>query len=172
VERPRRDPIGRKDVREGVAVKEGEKAPDFDLPADGGGRVRLGDFKGRPLVLYLYPKDDTPGCTKEAIGFAEVYDEFRAAGVEIVGLSKDGVADHEKFKAKYELPFPLASDRDGKVIAAYGSWVEKSRYGRRYMGTERSTFLIDGTGTVRKVWRDVKVPGHVDEVLEAARSAG
>jgi thioredoxin-dependent peroxiredoxin len=172
VERPPRNPTGRKDVIEGVAVREGEKAPDFDLPADGGGRVRLGDFKGRPLVLYFYPRDDTPGCTKEAIGFAGAYDRFRAAGVEVVGVSKDGVASHDRFKAKYELTFPLASDEEGKVIEAYGSWVEKSRYGRRYMGTERSTFLIDGAGTLRKVWRDVKVPGHVDEVLEAARSAG
>jgi peroxiredoxin Q/BCP len=160
------------DMTENVAVDEGEKAPDFDLPTDNGGRVQLGDFKGKPLVLYFYPRDDTPGCTKEAMGFAEAYDHFRAAGVEVVGVSKDGVLSHDKFKAKYELPFPLASDEGGKVIEAYGSWVEKSRYGRRYMGTERSTFLIDGAGTIRKVWRDVKVAGHVDEVLEAARSAG
>ena len=159
-------------MTEAAAVKEGEKAPDFDVPADNGGRVRLSDFKGRPLVLYFYPKDDTPGCTKEATGFAEAYDQFRAAGVEVVGVSKDGVASHDRFKAKYELTFPLASDEEGKVIGAYGSWIEKSRYGRKYMGTERSTFLIDGAGTIRKVWRDVKVDGHVAEVLEAARSAG
>jgi peroxiredoxin Q/BCP len=105
-------------MTEAVAVKEGEKAPDFDLPADHGGRVRLGDFKGRPLVLYFYPKDDTPGCTKEATGFAEAYDRFRAAGVEVVGVSKDGVVSHDRFKAKYELPFPLASDEEGKAIEA------------------------------------------------------
>ncbi|MGH6916047.1 MAG: peroxiredoxin, partial [Geminicoccales bacterium] len=147
-------------------------APGFDLPADGGGRVRLGDFQGSPLVLYFYPKDDTPGCTKEAQGFAEAYGAFRAAGVEIVGVSKDDVASHERFKAKYGLSFPLASDPDGAVVEAYGSWVEKSNYGRTYMGIDRSTFLIDGSGTLQKVWRGVKVPGHVAEVLAAAKALG
>ena len=153
-----------------MTLEAGQPAPDFDLPATGGGRVRLADFKGTPLVLYFYPKDDTPGCTKEAQGFAEAYPEFQAAGVEVVGVSKDGPASHEKFKAKYDLPFPLASDESGATIEAYGAWVEKSMYGRKYMGTDRATVLIDGDGKVRKVWRKVKVPGHVAEVLEAARA--
>jgi peroxiredoxin Q/BCP len=152
-----------------MSLAPGQAAPDFDLPADGGGRVRLADFKGRPLVLYFYPKDDTPGCTKEAQGFAAAAPEFAAAGVAVVGVSKDDVASHDQFKAKYGLPFALASDETGGTVEAYGSWVEKSMYGRNYMGIDRSTFLIDGTGTVRSVWRKVKVPGHVDEVLAAAK---
>ena len=155
-----------------MTVEAGQPAPDFDLPADGGGRVRLANFKGRPLVLYFYPKDDTPGCTKEAQGFTAALPEFAAAGVAVVGLSKDSVASHEKFKAKYDLSFALASDEAGSVVEAYGSWVEKSMYGRRSMGIERSTFLIDGSGTLRRVWRQVKVPGHVEEVLAAAKALG
>lgn len=153
-----------------MAVEAGGPAPDFDLPTDGGGRARLSDFKGKPLVLYFYPKDDTSGCTKEAIGFAQAYPEFQAAGVEIVGISKDGVASHDKFKAKHGLPFALASDEAGDVVEAYGSWVEKSMYGKKYMGIDRSTFLIDRAGRLQRVWRKVKVPGHVPEVLEAARA--
>jgi peroxiredoxin Q/BCP len=153
-----------------VAVEAGQAAPEFDLPAAGGGRARLADFKGKPLVVYFYPKDDTPGCTKEARGFAEAYPDFQAAGVALVGISKDSPASHDRFKAKYDLPFTLASDEHGGVIEAYGSWVEKSMYGKTYMGIDRSTFLIDRDGTVRKVWRKVKVPGHVAEVLEAARA--
>ena len=153
-----------------MTLEAGDKAPDFDLPTDGGGRVRLADLKGRPLVLYFYPKDDTPGCTKEAIDFAHAHSAFAAAGVAIVGISKDSVASHDRFKAKHELPFALASDESGAVVEAYGSWVEKSMYGRTYMGIERSTFLIDGQGTVRQVWRKVQVPGHVDAVLAAARN--
>jgi peroxiredoxin Q/BCP len=155
-----------------VTLDAGQPAPDFDLPTDGGGRVRLADFKGRPLVLYFYPKDDTPGCTKEAQGFAEAYPEFQAAGIELLGLSKDSAASHDKFKAKYRLPFSLASDAEGDVIAAYGSWVEKSMYGKKYMGIDRSTFLIDGDGMLRRVWRKVSVSGHVAEVLAAARTLG
>ena len=155
-----------------MTISAGDKAPDFDLPRDGGGRIRLADFAGRPLVLYFYPKDDTSGCTKEAAGFAAAYDDFQAAGVEVVGLSKDSVASHDKFKAKHGLPFPLASDEDGQVVEAYGSWVEKNMYGKTYMGIDRSTFLIGPDGTLRKVWRKVKVPGHVDAVLAAAREAG
>jgi peroxiredoxin Q/BCP len=155
-----------------VTLDAGQPAPDFDLPTDGGGRVRLADFKGRPLVLYFYPKDDTPGCTKEAQGFAEAYPEFQAAGIELLGLSKDSAASHDKFKARYRLPFTLASDADGDVIAAYGSWVEKSMYGKEYMGIDRSTFLIDGDGMLRRVWRKVSVSGHVAEVLAAARALG
>ena len=153
-----------------MAVEAGQAAPEFDLPAAGGGRARLADFKGKPLVVYFYPKDDTPGCTKEARGFAEAYPDFQAAGVALVGISKDSPASHDRFKAKYDLPFTLASDEHGGVIEAYGSWVEKSMYGKTYMGIDRSTFLIDRDGTVRKVWRKVKVPGHVAEVLEAARA--
>jgi thioredoxin-dependent peroxiredoxin len=149
-----------------------QAAPDFDLPTDGGGRVRLGDFNGQPLVLYFYPKDDTPGCTKEAQGFAEAYPEFQAAGIRVLGISKDSTVSHDRFKAKYDLPFPLASDEAGGVVEAYGSWVEKSRYGKTYMGIDRSTFLIDGQGTLRRVWRQVSVPGHVAEVLDAARALG
>ena len=153
-----------------MTVDVGQAAPDFDLPTDGGGRVRLADFKGKPLVLYFYPKDNTPGCTKEAQGFAEAYGEFQAAGVEVVGISKDSVASHDKFKAKFQLPFPLTSDEAGGVVEAYGSWVEKSMYGKKYMGIDRSTFLIDRDGTLRRIWRKVAVPGHVAEVLEAARA--
>ena len=145
----------------------GDKAPGFDLPTDGGGRVRLESFRSKPVVLYFYPKDDTSGCTKEAQGFAEAYGEFKAAGAEVIGVSKDGVASHDKFKAKYGLPFPLGSDEDGKMVEAYGVWVEKSMYGRSYMGIDRSTFLIDGDGVIQKAWRKVKVPGHVQEVLAA-----
>jgi peroxiredoxin Q/BCP len=155
-----------------VTLDAGQPAPDFDLPTDGGGRVRLADFKGRPLVLYFYPKDDTPGCTKEAQGFAEAYPEFQAAGIELLGLSKDSAASHDKFKAKYRLPLTLASDAEGDVIAAYGSWFEKSMYGKKYMGIDRSTFLIDGDGMLRRVWRKVSVSGHVAEVLAAARALG
>jgi thioredoxin-dependent peroxiredoxin len=153
-----------------VTLDAGQPAPDFDLPTDGGGRVRLADFKGKPLVLYFYPKDDTPGCTKEAQGFAEAYPELRAAGVELLGISKDSATSHDKFKAKYQLPFALASDAEDDVIAAYGSWVEKSMYGKKYMGIDRSTFLIDGDGILRRVWRKVSVSGHVAEVLDAARA--
>ena len=150
-----------------MALEEGHPAPEFDLPTAGGGRARLADFKGKPLVLYFYPKDDTPGCTEEAQDFADAYPELQAAGVEVVGVSKDGTASHEKFKVKYDLPFTLASDQQGGMVEAYGSWVEKSMYGKEYMGIDRSTFLIDGDGTVRRVWRNVKVPGHVAEVLAA-----
>jgi peroxiredoxin Q/BCP len=155
-----------------VTLDAGQPAPGFDLPSDGGGRVRLADFIGRPLVLYFYPKDDTPGCTKEAEGFAAAYPAFQAAGIEVVGVSRDNAASHDRFKAKYRLPFPLASDVDGGVVEAYGSWVEKSRYGKTYMGIDRSTFLIDGDGVLRRVWRKVSVPGHVAEVLDAARALG
>jgi peroxiredoxin Q/BCP len=151
-----------------MAVEVGQPAPEFDLPTAGGGRARLADFKGRPLVVYFYPKDDTPGCTKEAQGFAEAYPEFQAAGVALVGISKDSPASHDRFRAKYDLPFMLASDERGEVVEAYGSWVEKSMYGKKYMGIDRSTYLIDAGGKVRKIWRNVKVPGHVAEVLAAA----
>jgi peroxiredoxin len=151
------------------ALQPGSPAPEFDLPADGGGRARLKDYAGRTVVLYFYPKDDTSGCTKEAVEFTEKADAFAEAGAVVIGLSKDSVAAHEKFKAKYGLAPILASDPDGAVVEAYGAWVQKSMYGRSYMGIERSTFLIDGRGVIRRVWRKVKVPGHVAEVLEAVR---
>jgi peroxiredoxin Q/BCP len=149
---------------------DGKPLPAFDLPTDGGGQARNADYAGKTLVLYLYPKDDTSGCTKESIGFAEAYQSFQAAGAEIVGLSKDGVKSHDKFKAKYHLPFTLLADEDTRLIDALGAWVEKSMYGKTYMGTERSTFLIDGDGVIRRVWRKVGVPGHVDEVLAAVKA--
>ncbi len=152
-----------------TTIGEGDAAPEFDLPADGGGRVRSADLKGKPYVIYFYPKDDTPGCTKEAIGFSCVYDRFKAAGVELVGVSKDGVKSHDRFKQKHGLAFPLASDEAGGVVEAFGAWVEKSMYGKKYMGVDRSTFLVGPDGKVVKAWRKVAVPGHVEEVLEAAR---
>ncbi|MEM9628701.1 MAG: peroxiredoxin [Pseudomonadota bacterium] len=148
----------------------GQNLPAFDLPTDGGGQASNATFKGKTLVLYLYPKDDTSGCTKESQGFTERYADFQAAGAEIVGLSKDGVKSHDKFKAKYGFPFTLLADEDTKLIDALGSWVEKSMYGKKYMGTDRSTFIVDGDGVIQKVWRKVKVPGHVDEVLEAVKA--
>ena len=148
----------------------GHMAPDFTLPADGGGKVTLSDLRGRMVVLYFYPKDDTPGCTKEACGFRDALPDFSKIDAAIVGISKDSVARHDKFKAKYDLPFTLVSDEAGTACAAYGTWIEKSMYGRTYMGIDRATFLIDETGTLRAEWRKVKVPGHVDEVLRAARA--
>ena len=152
-----------------MTLSAGELVPDFDLPADGGGRITSAGLKGKPYVLYLYPKDDTPGCTKQAQGFASFYQEFQDAGIEIVGVSKDDVASHDKFKQKYCLTFPLASDEDGRFVEGVGSWVEKSMYGKKYMGIDRSTFLVDADGRVVRAWRSVKVPGHVEEVLAAAR---
>jgi len=148
----------------------GKKAPDFTLSADGGGTVKLSELRGRKIVLYFYPKDDTPGCTKEACGFRDALPDFSKIDAEILGVSKDSVARHDKFKTKYDLPFTLLSDEAGEVCEAYGTWVEKSMYGRKYMGIDRATFLIDETGTLRAEWRKVKVPGHVEEVLEAARA--
>ena len=150
-----------------MAIEVGDKAPSFTLPADGGGKVSLKGLKGKPVVLYFYPKDDTPGCTKEAQGFALDHRKFAKKGAAVVGVSKDSVARHDKFKSKYELPFALASDADGEVCLAYGVWKEKSLYGRKFMGIERTTFLIDAKGVVRRVWRKVKVNGHSAEVLEA-----
>lgn len=151
-------------------VEEGSKAPAFKLAADSGGSVALKDFAGKPLVLYFYPKDDTPGCTKEAIDFSAAAANFKRAGAAVVGVSKDSVTSHDKFKTKHKLTFTLASDPDGNVIESYGSWVEKSMYGRKYMGIDRSTFLIDGKGKIAKIWRKVRVPGHVQEVLDAVKS--
>jgi thioredoxin-dependent peroxiredoxin len=152
-----------------MSIEVGDQAPDFTLPSDGGGTVALKALKGSPVVLYFYPKDDTSGCTAQACAFRDALPDFSKVKAEVVGISRDSVASHDKFKQKYELPFPLASDEDGKVCDAYGVWVEKSMYGRKYMGIERATFLIDGEGVVRKIWRKVKVPGHAEEVLEAVR---
>jgi len=148
----------------------GDPAPDFDLPTDGGGQAKLSDYKGRKLVLYFYPKDDTSGCTSEANGFSELAADFAKAGTTVIGVSKDSVKSHDKFKAKYGLDLILAADVEGAVVEAYGAWVEKSMYGRQYMGIDRSTFLIDGEGRIRKLWRKVKVPGHVADVLAAAQA--
>lgn len=150
---------------------EGQAAPDFTLPAAGGKTISLSDYKGKSaVVLYFYPKDDTPGCTKEACSFRDVQAEFEAAGAAILGVSVDSVASHEKFASKHNLLFPLLADEEQKVVRDYGVWKEKSMYGKTYMGTERTTFLIDREGIVRKVWPKVKVEGHIDEVLEAVRS--
>jgi len=149
-------------------LQPGSKAPDFDLPADGGGRARLADHRGRTVVLYFYPKDDTSGCTKQAIDFTAAAADFAAAGATVIGVSKDSPASHDKFKAKHGLDLILGSD-DGSVVEAYGVWVQKSMYGRSYMGVDRSTFLIDGDGVIRRVWRKVKVPGHAAEVMKAVR---
>lgn len=154
-----------------MPVDIGDDAPDFKLPTDGGGELSLSSLKGRTVVLYFYPKDDTSGCTKEAIGFRDALADFEKTGAAVVGVSKDGVAKHDKFKAKYDLNFPLVSDEEGTLCEAYGVWVEKSMYGRKYMGIERSTFLIDKTGKIARAWRKVKIPGHVEEVLEAAKAS-
>lgn len=148
----------------------GDKAPDFNMATDGGGTVSLAGLKGRKIVLYFYPKDDTPGCTKEACAFRDAMPDFSGVDAEIIGVSKDPVAKHDKFKTKYDLPFTLASDEESDVCERYGVWVEKNMYGKKYMGIERATFLIDGDGKIRNVWRKVKVPGHADEVLAAAKA--
>jgi peroxiredoxin Q/BCP len=153
-----------------MSVEVGQKAPDFKMATDDGGEISLSSLKGRNVVLYFYPKDDTPGCTKEACGFQELLPNFSKLDAAIVGVSKDNVARHQKFKGKYGLKFTLASDENNGVCESYGVWMEKRNYGRRYMGIERSTFLIDGSGVIRNVWRNVRIDGHVDEVLEAAKA--
>lgn len=152
------------------ALGPGDKAPAFALERDGGGKITLKDFKGRKLVLYFYPKDDTSGCTKEAIDFTQAKAAFTKAGAVVVGISKDTVAAHNKFIAKHDLDLALGSDPEGAVCEAYGVWTQKSMYGRKYMGIERATFLIDGTGKIAEVWRKVKVPGHAETVLAAAKA--
>ena len=153
----------------GANAQVGREAPDFTLAADGGDSVTLSNLRGKKVVLYFYPKDDTPGCTKEACGFRDALPDFSKVDAVVLGVSKDSVAKHDKFKAKYDLPFTLLSDAEGEVCAAYGTWVEKSMYGRTYMGIDRSTFLIDEEGQLRAEWRKVKVPGHVEAVLQAAQ---
>ena len=153
-----------------MALSIGDVAPSFEVNTNGSGKFSLDEAKGSPLVLYFYPQDDTPGCTKEACGFRDAFPDFSELNATIVGVSKDTVAKHDKFKAKYELPFHLASDEDGSLCEAYGTWVEKSMYGKKYMGIERATFLIDASGVIQGIWRKVKVNGHVEEVLEASRA--
>ena len=147
-----------------------DTAPDFTLPRDGGGQVTLSEQRGNAVVLFFYPRDDTPGCTKESIGFSEQLQTFADAGAHVFGISRDSVTKHDKFVAKHGLTTPLLSDEGQSVCEDYGVWVEKNMYGRKSMGIERSTFLIDAEGRIARVWRMVKVPGHVDDVLEAVRA--
>ncbi len=152
-----------------TAPKAGDAAPNFDLETDTG-RVQLAGLKGNTVVLYFYPKDDTSGCTAEGIAFSEAIGDFRKAGAVVVGVSKDSARKHAKFREKYGLKVELGADPEGEVIERYGVWVEKSMYGRKYMGIERATFLIGPDGTVKQVWHKVKVPGHAAEVLAAAKN--
>jgi peroxiredoxin Q/BCP len=151
-------------------LSEGDAAPGFELPRDGGETVGLGQFKGRPVVVYFYPKDDTSGCTLQAIGFSEQIAAFREAGAEVIGISPDSIKSHDKFRKKYELKLLLLADEEKSAIEAYGVWAEKKMYGRSYMGVDRSTFLIGKDGKVKRIWRGVKVPGHVEEVLAAVKA--
>ena len=153
-----------------MSVEEGKKAPDFSATTDSGKTLNLSDLRGKPVVLYFYPKDDTSGCTAEACGFRDSLPNFAKVKAAVIGVSKDSVERHDKFKRKYGLTFPLVSDENGKICEKYGTWVEKSLYGRKYMGIERATFLIDKAGTVAKVWSKVKVRGHVDDVLQAVKA--
>ncbi len=153
-------------------LQPGDAAPDFALAAEDGRTLRLADYAGQSLVLYFYPKDDTSGCTKEAQGFSEHVAAFAAAGAKVVGVSKDSVASHDKFRAKYDLTIDLGTDPDGATVEAYGAWVEKSMYGKKYMGIDRSTFLVGADGRIAALWRRVKVPGHVEAVLKATRQLG
>lgn len=155
-----------------TALKPGDRAPAFDLPDDSGGRVRLSTLKGKIIVLYFYPKDDTAGCTQEALDFTANASKFARAGALVIGVSKDSPASHHKFKAKHGLDVVLAADPEGLVLNAYGVWVEKTLYGRKFMGIERSTFLIGQDGKLVKIWRKVRVPGHVDLVLTEVNSIG
>jgi len=152
-----------------MALNEGIPAPDFTLPTDGGGSLTLSGLRGHKVVLYAYPQDDTTSCTNEALSFDALRDDFAAAGTTVIGISPDSVKRHDKFKQKYGLKLTLVSDEERKAIEAYGLWVEKQMYGRHYMGVERSTFLIDETGKIVRVWAKVRVKGHAEEVLAAAR---
>ena len=152
-----------------MALDVGQPAPDFTLPADGGGTVSLSAFAGKTVVLYFYPKDDTPGCTREACAFRDLLPDFSGAGAVVIGVSKDSPASHDKFKAKYQLPFILAADSETTLAQSYGVWIEKKNYGKTYMGMDRATFVIDGASVVRAVWRKVKVDGHAEKVLAAVK---
>ena len=149
---------------------EGDVAPNFELSTDGGGRMHLQELKGKPVVIYFYPKDDTSGCTAEAIDFNGLRAKFAATGAPVIGVSPDSAASHDKFKRKHDLKIALAADPERLAIDAYGVWKERSMYGRKYFGVERSTYLIDRNGRIAKVWRKVKVPGHAEEVLAAAKA--
>jgi peroxiredoxin Q/BCP len=151
------------------ALKPGDPAPDFDLPTAGGGRVSLASLRGKPAILYFYPKDDTTGCTQEAMNFTELAADFAAAGAVVIGVSPDSVAAHDRFIAKYGLKVTLAADAEARIARKFGVWVEKNMYGRKYMGVERSTFLIGSDGRLGRIWRKVKVKGHADEVLAEIR---
>jgi peroxiredoxin Q/BCP len=155
-----------------MSVNEGDAAPDFEMPASGGRTVRLADYAGKPFLLYFYPKADTPGCTKEACAFQEALPQLGHLGLDVIGVSKDPMKPIEKFATKYNLTFPLASDETTDVTERYGCWAEKSMYGKKYMGIERSTFLVDAAGKIAKVWRKVSVPGHAADVLKAAQALG
>lgn len=153
-----------------MEITEGQKAPAFDMATDSGGRASLADLEGRKVVLYFYPKADTPGCTAEGQDFSALIADFDKAGATVIGVSRDPVKKLDRFKAKYDLKVILASDEPGDVTEAFGVWVEKKLYGREYMGVERATFLVDGAGLVRRVWRKVSVKNHAAEVLEAVQS--
>lgn len=148
----------------------GQPAPDFTLPRDGGGTVTLSALRPRTVVLYFYPRDDTPGCTTEAIGFTQAAEAFAAAGAVVLGISKDTVTKHDRFRAKHDLGVPLLSDAECDVCERYGVWVEKSMYGKKFNGIERATYVIDPAGNIARIWRKVRVPGHVEQVLEAVRA--
>jgi len=148
-------------------IEEGKLAPDFELPTDGGETIKLSDLRGKPVVLYFYPKDDTPGCTTQACGIRDAYGEFEKAGAVVLGVSPDNEKSHGKFKSKYELPFTLLADTEHSVAEQYGVWGEKSFAGKKYMGVNRSTFVIDADGNVKRVMHDVKPANHADDVLEA-----
>lgn len=150
-------------------VSEGDMAPDFTLPTDGDGSFTLSDKRGSPVILFFYPKDDTSGCTKEAIGFSEHLDAFKELGCIVAGMSPDPVKKHDKFIAKHALTVPLISDEEKTALEAYGVWIEKSMYGKKYMGVNRTTLIIDAEGKIAKLWSKVKVPGHVEEVLTTAQ---
>ncbi|MGB0576355.1 MAG: thioredoxin-dependent thiol peroxidase [Alphaproteobacteria bacterium] len=152
-----------------MMVDIGDKAPDFSAATDGDGSISLKDLKGKKVVLYFYTKDMTPGCTTEACGFRDAHPDFSKINAEIIGVSKDSVKRHDKFKEKYDLPFTLAADEDGRMCEAYGVWQEKKNYGKTYMGIVRSTFLIDEKGKIAAVWRNLRVKGHVENVLEEAQ---
>ncbi len=153
-----------------MTVDVGDKAPDFELPTDGNGSVKLSDLAGKPVVIYFYPKDMTPGCTTESCEFRDAEPDFGAVDAQIIGISKDSAERHDKFKAKHDLNFILASDENDTTCEDYGVWKEKNMYGKKFMGIERSTFVIDGDGVIRNAWRKVKVKGHVAEVLEAVKA--
>jgi peroxiredoxin Q/BCP len=153
-------------------IEAGQRAPAFTLASDGGSKVRLADLRGRPVVLYFYPKDDTPGCTREACAFRDGRDQFRKLGAQVIGVSADSIESHGKFRDKFQLNFPLLVDADHKVAEKYGAWREKNMYGKKSMGIQRSTFLIDADGKVARVWKTVKVDGHDGQVLKALAELG